>query len=289
MPAHLLLMLSVSIALLFPLASHAAGKYDSTDWIIERSDQTRPLGDARSVEILNPFGDVRTRKAADGNISIFAVAQRHRNDPERPRLHFEERGRHLVIHVEYPLQSAQTPRSEGTVKRRIDLAAFVPAEVSLRIETIAGRAETKGHKGAVEIETRTGEIVISTQGTVSARSERGSVQATFKNRRWTGSSRFETVTGNITIYLMEHADVRAEISTAGNITTDYSIDITSFPGGSRKQAQARIGAATHTLQALSANGAIRLARIFGMIPAPASHHRSESHNKSVPESRESSN
>jgi hypothetical protein len=263
-------------------ATTAAGQDLSQDWIIERTETVRPLGDVQSVELRNRFGDIRTRTASDANISIFAVIQHHRDDPERPRLRFRENQRRLLIEVQYPQRESGVPAVVGADKRRIDTAVFVPDKVFLRIETAAGRAETKGHKGTVEVKTGTGKIVIVTHGTVRAFSERGSIQATFKNRQWTGSSRFETITGNITIHLMEHPDVLAEVSTAGDITTDYSVDITSFAGSSRKEAQARIGTANHKLEVRSANGSIKLGRIFDMIPASVDYGVSPSHSPAAP-------
>jgi len=239
------------------------------NWLIERVEEHGTLQGHRAVAIENFHGDVRVRTSNDHTVSVFAVIQRHAADTQEPEIALDPKEPVFRVMVRYPIPdpySASAP-PPGHDKRRVDIAVLVPKLVRIGIETDKGRAESKGHAGPLEITTVAGTIIVVTKGSLTAKSDRGPVQVTFRNRVWAQPSSIETRTGDIRVQLMEHPDVRVEMETAGEIATDYSIEIDSFPGTARKQALARIGGAKHRLRLKSAAGRIAINRIFDWIRA----------------------
>lgn len=248
-----------------PVAQGAAPS-EQGDWSIERIDLSHRLDEAKTVVINNPLGDVRTRGSKDATVAVHAVLQRHLRASDRPRISIHEKDQHLLVSVERPElgdAGASAPDADAS-ELRVDLAVFVPEHTDLHIQTRYGRAESKGHRGPLSIQTDSGPVVAVVSGSVQAHSQRGALQVTFKNRTWRTDSRLESATGDISAFLIEQPDVLARIDTAGNITTDYSIEIQPFPGSARKLGLARIGSGTHALSIQSDNGAVRLGRIFDL-------------------------
>lgn len=250
--------------LLIPLlAGGLTDTGDMGDWLITRFDHSQPLGAARSVEISNPYGDIRTRTANDASVYVHAVIQRQKQDPPRLDIQVTEQDGAVIIAVVEKQPAEALP--ETTPPQRVDVAALVPPAAHLRISTRHGLAESKGHRADLRVETSDGKINVRTKGTLDARSERGTITATFQQRTWSGPSRIETHSGDITVLLLENPDVLVSIDTAGDITTDYSLNITPVPGSKRKEAVAAIGQAVHPLTLKSAVGNIKLSRLFDLL------------------------
>ena len=236
------------------------------DWIIERADLSHAVNKHQAVTIVNSYGDIRARGGDDDQAAVHAVIQRHKDDTETPEIMFHSEKNRLTIKVTYPDRTGQV-MPEAFAKRRTDIAVFVPSAIELTLTTLDGRAESKGHKGRLVIHSRAGKIVAATTGSVDAHSDSGKVKVEFRNRIWSGPSALETISGDISVFLMSDPHVAVDIDTAGTITSDYSIDISPVPGSSRKIARAVIGEAEHELDINTAVGAVRLGRIFDMIPA----------------------
>jgi len=70
------------VAVLLLCRSAWAGVEPAEDWRIEHLDKTAAAGEARVVEIINAFGDVRTRYDEDDIVSVHGVLQRGPKDPD---------------------------------------------------------------------------------------------------------------------------------------------------------------------------------------------------------------
>ena len=244
-----------------------ADQVSMSDWVIERSNLSHAVEEGQSVAVVNPYGDIRARSGDDGEIAVYAVIQRHRDDNRGiPEITFAKDNDKLTVGVAYPGPAGMT-LPERFAKRRTDIAVFVPPTLELTLKTQDGRAESKGHKEHLVVQTRAGRIIAATKGTIEARTDSGSIKVEFRNRTWNGASTLESKSGDISVFLMSDPSVSAVIDTAGTITTDYSIDIEHTPGSSRKIARAEIGSAQHELNISSAAGAVRLGRVFDMVPA----------------------
>jgi len=263
--------ITYALILLLVLSSTLARSDDMEiplkDWRIERQQFEALLIDGAEMSINNPFGDIRVRTSNDNEVLIVAMVQRHISDEWQPEIRITSKADAMDISVHYPEPEPENGNINENfrLKRRVDVSVLAPGDAPMSITTRHGRAESKGHSGGLLVRSITGSIIIVTKGKLDAKSERGSVQATFQSRDWTTSSVLETTTGDIEVLLMEHPGVRVELETAGAITTDYSIEIESRPGSSHKNAVARIGDASENLTINSIRGAITLNRIFDMI------------------------
>ncbi len=251
------------IALLLLCRQAWAGASPAEDWRIEHLDKSAAVGAAKVVEIVNTFGDVRTRYAGDDRVSVHGVLQRGPRDPDRPEVEITLDGDVLRVLTVYPkAQQVVSPAVRRDPRRRIDIAVFVPGRLPLRIRTEKGLIESKGHASALDLKSATGNITVVTNATVQASTKRGKIQAIFKNRDWTGDSYLSTVTGDVLLELVGDPDIEVYAETSGAITTDYSIDIKHSPKGRTKYATARIGKhGEHKITLRSANGALTLYRV----------------------------
>jgi len=236
-----------------------------SDWVIEQVTRSHEVDGSKSVTIVNPYGDIRVRGGDDKEISLYATLQHHTDDTETPEFIFIRDGDRLELETSYP-DVADNPLPQRFSKRRTDIALFVPSGLRLTLKTLDGRAESKGHKGHLVIEARAGQIIAATKGVVEARTESGDIRIEFRNRDWRGPSTIESISGDINVFMMSDPHVTVDIDTAGTITTDYSIEISHTPGSSRKIARAVIGDGKHSLSIGNIAGAVRLGRVFDMIP-----------------------
>lgn len=228
------------------------------DWLIERLGQTAALGGSHTIEIHNPWGDVRCRPSEDDGLLISGIAQRHQDDPRQAELRVASEGGRMTIEVVYPDGAGEAGITAEMAKRRVDLTVIVPGSPRLVIRTDKGLAEAKVGTNDLDVATTTGDVVVATAGAVQARSEHGAIQATLKSDGWASQTSFETVTGNVSVWLPPDADVAARLETSGLITTDYSIDVRRDAPGGRKTAVATIGAGEHALAITTVKGDIHI-------------------------------
>ncbi len=262
------------IAALILFTMYVTTTYASTDgnnpfpdWRIERTEQNHSLAGKDSLTITNPFGDVRVRTSIDDRLSVFAVIQRHEKDSNEPQLRFDTSDRAAILSVSYPeTTTAFAPAVQASLtKRRVDIALFVPKTVALKIVTVDGLVQVKGHRGSVDAQTTSGDISIHSWGTISTQTVSGSTQLVLRNASPAEPSSAQSRTGEINVLLMEEAALQVKMKTTGSITTDYSVEIDNFPGTARKEAVANIGEASAFLELISGSGAITISRNFAMI------------------------
>lgn len=234
------------------------------NWVIERAEARYQLGETRTLELINKFGDVRVRASDTNEIATYSVIQHHQDDAQKPSLVSRVEDGRLILEVSYPPASPDSP-IPGADKRRLDLSAFVPPSLNLKIETDQGLVESKGHKGNLHITSHSGDIGIKTKGNVTAFTGTGNIQAYHDSRDWTGSSGYQTDTGNISVFLLSDPNIQANIQTAGEIATDYTMTISHRPGSSTKEGVSLIGTPNNQLNLMSKNGKVALVRIPGMI------------------------
>ncbi|MBT4521992.1 MAG: hypothetical protein HOC23_18490 [Halieaceae bacterium] len=244
------------------------------NWLIERLEQSHDLTGIDYLRIENKYGDMRVRVSDDDTLSIYGVSQRHDEDPVLPKLVFKSEGLVASLVVAYPENPANSGASLEALqlRRRIDIAVFVPRDLKINAQTTNGLIQVKGHQGFVEATTQKGDISVHSHHAVSLKSHAGNISAILRNPIPPQPSSITTHTGRIHVLFMEDASVLTEITTAGAITSDYSIDITPFPGSHKKQAVAILGEGGANLHIASERGAITLARNSEMLQIkPADH------------------
>lgn len=213
---------------------------------------------ATRVRVVNEFGDIRTRASADARIDVSAVIQKREDLNAEPDIAIVESDDGLRVEVRFPEASIDRAliapgRRED---RRVDLVVFLPPGVELSARTVRGLIEAKGLTGTADLRSERGDLVIQTSASVDARTEHGSIAAVLRGRGWTSPPRLETLTGDIRVELPPAIDAVVRISTRGEITTDYSIEIQR--DGLLRTAVATIGAGSQDLFIDTNQGGVRL-------------------------------
>lgn len=134
------------------------GQEAPPDWTVDNFRWTGPLAPAAAVAVINPYGDVRLRRADAGEVEVSAMIQRRTSDPVKAEVKLGRRRGRLTIEVVYPV----APRGD---LRRVDLAVFVPAGARLAVHTRDGTIQARGLANDVELESAGGDVFLSTTGT----------------------------------------------------------------------------------------------------------------------------
>jgi hypothetical protein len=196
------------------LAAAARAQAAEAEWTVDNVRWTGALAPATALEIVNPWGDVRLRAADAGEVETSAMAQRRPSDPvraevavERPRgtrRHGGRRHQVLRIEVRYP----QPPRGD---LHRVDIAVFVPAGAPVTVRTADGMIQAPGLRNDLELETRGGDVVAATSGTVRASSESGDIEVDLEAGAWARAPRLVSSRGDVSLRLAKDVDATARI------------------------------------------------------------------------------
>lgn len=233
---------------------------DNADWTIEKFEATRELGAAQAVVVSNLHGDVRCRTTDEAEVYVLANIQRHKNDPRKAGVLVGEEGGRVTVEVVYPETEDAGKITEEMERRRVDVTVLLPSSASLAVTTRDGLIEAKGLSKPFEATSESGRIVFKTSGLVHVKNGRGTIDATFRSTDWAEQVTLATGTGDITVNLPPDAAALVEVETAGELTTDYSIEVTPHEQSSMKTAVARIGEGGGRLSVRSEKGRIRLLR-----------------------------
>ena len=236
-------------------------------WKIERSEQTVSTKGIKTIEIINLFGNARTRSSTNSELTVLSVFQRHKKDNQKPLIKVNRIGKTLRIEVSYR-ENKQLKNIPDAEKRRIDMSFLVPKKTRLSIKTDKGFAEVKGHTAFTSIKTKSGGVYVKTKNQVEVQTDSGKIYATFKQKTWKNTSKLKSYTGDIEVAMLGDPNVSINVETAGQITTDYSINIDPAPGSKIKYAVAQIGHGSNDEKGIlvkSKLGNIRLYRMIEMI------------------------
>jgi hypothetical protein len=228
----------------------------------EHYSWTGKIAAGKRLRVINPYGDIRARFGGyEGKVEVSAVLQ-HLSGPAPALqvLHGVSAGE-LTLTVGYPGKprgSAAAAAPSAGPGDRADLVIFVPKGTPLYAETLAGTVEAKGLLSDVTARSLKGEIAVRVAGRIDASSERGNITA-FLDPGEKAPQRFETLTGDITLYCRDNANLDIGAQTSGEISTDFSLELTRYPSEEPdKRAKVRIGTGGASLAAASKRGRIRL-------------------------------
>ena len=228
-------------------------------WSIDRFTWSGELAaDTQVVRVVNEFGDVRTRPAEDGRVDVSAVIQKRTDRADEPDIAIVASPGELLVEVRFPGAAIDPRLLEPGVRsdRRVDVVVFLPLRAQLHARTMDGLLEARGLGADAVLETRNGDVAVITSASVEARTVHGKIAAVFRDTNWTRRARLETLTGDISVELPQRIGVSAQISTRGEITTDYSIEIDR--DGLLRTARAEIGSGQQELIILSNKGGVKL-------------------------------
>lgn len=197
------------------------------EWTIERFRWTGAVEGGTLVTVTNEFGDIRTRSSESAEIDVSAVIQKREDLEAEAEVSVVESEAGVLVEVRFPEASIDPGLLAPGRRpdRRVDLVVFLPTGAELDARTVRGLIEAKGLGGAARLRSERGDLVVRTTSSVDARTEHGSIAVVLRGLRWPSPPRLETLTGDIRLELPRSIDAVAHLSTRGEITTDYSIDI----------------------------------------------------------------
>jgi hypothetical protein len=217
--------------------------------------------DARLV-IHNPHGTVNIRPGEGSLAGLTGAIQYVEGDPQRLQILVSETDGVFRFDVAPISDEAPAP---GAI-RRADLGLNLPPVHTLEVHTDDGAVEAQRVASDLDIETVTGDIDVSTTGTVRVRTERGTVKVWLMDAGWLAPPSIESLTGDIEVWLPDNADAAVEITTRGLITTDYSIVVDPRPDSQLKRARAVVGEGTVLVAIDSNRGNVKLLRARRDVP-----------------------
>jgi hypothetical protein len=240
-----------------PVASQAGG-----DW-----EWSGRIGAGKTVEVKGVNGDVRAERAAGGEVEVHARKTSRRSDISSVRIDLVEHAEGITVCAVYPARrshdNACQPGGNGLSANRndvkVDFVVRIPDGVAFAGQTVNGSVRAADLTEMVIAKTVNGSIQIATAGRAMAKTVNGSIEARLGSLGEIGGLEFETVNGQITVYVPEGADAMVSGATMnGSIKSDFPLRVDGSPGHRRLTGVLGDGGEELTLKSL--NGSIRLLR-----------------------------
>ncbi len=230
-----------SAALLAAVVSPSAFAATATnDWSVEDVRFEEPVKAGAPIRVTNPLGDVQVRQLRDRKFFVTAAVQRRRNTP-LPEFKIQ-RGDAVHLVVAAPATPAAPPVAHAvTGGVRADLAVFAPPGSALFVETAHGSIVSKGVKNDLAVRTNSGGVELFAGGWVDAVTKSGDIFVLFKTAQVPPRDmRLHSETGGIVVRLPRVANAVIDITTAGELSTDFSASVTRPADSHTKTARIRV-------------------------------------------------
>jgi hypothetical protein len=225
------------------------------------------LAAGKTLEIRGVSGTVRAERASGDEIVVDAVKRARRSDPDEVQIEVVQHEDGVTICAVYPTPRRARQDNEcrpgggnnSSENNDVDVSwtVKVPAGVTFEGHTVNGDVEANGLAGDVHASSVNGDVEVSTTGTAEATTVNGSVRASMGRADWTGTMKFNTVNGGITVEVPADFSADVEASTVnGSIETDFPLTVQGR--FMNRRLRGRVGAGGRTLEMESVNGSIRL-------------------------------
>ena len=241
-------------------AEHAPGVQQQEDF---QWHGKIPAG--KTLEIRGVNGAVRVERASGDEAVVHAVKSGRRSDPTEVEIQVVPHDGNVTICAVYPSTRGRenecrpggghNSTHDNDVK--VEWTVQVPAGVAFDGHTVNGDVSIEGLSGDVHASTVNGDVAVSTSAIAEASTVNGSIRVSMGRADWTGTMRFKTVNGGITLDVP--ASLSADIDAAtvnGGIETDFPISVQGRFNSRRMHGT--IGAGGRGLDLETVNGSIRL-------------------------------
>jgi DUF4097 and DUF4098 domain-containing protein YvlB len=225
------------------------------------------------VEIKAVRGNIRAESTSGKEVEVLATKAGPNDGTNKVNIELVQHQGGVTICALYATIDAKQPYvcSPGSVSERefdnfglvffrnndvrVDFTVRVPAGVRFVGRTLKGQVEAASLKSDIEVFTVNGNVRVSTDGNVMAKSMTGSIDASLAGTNWTRPVELQTVNGDIIVALSNSANtsVRGETS-SGRITSDFPLKV------EKKRFNGVIGNGAGTLRLKTETGSIKLQR-----------------------------
>lgn len=223
---------------------------------------TLPAGKTLSIRNIN--GDVSAVAASGNQIEVTGVKHARRSDPASVQIKVEPTAEGVVICTIYPNQQGSgcesrrsSRNSDGNNDVSVDFTVRVPASVLLAAHSVNGDVRAEGLKADAEIGTVNGDASVRTEGFAEASSVNGSVDVVMGRADWSGSARYHSVNGGVSVTLPAGVSTDVRASTVnGDIESDFPLTVTGKFGP--RSVRGTIGKGGRSLSLETVNGSINI-------------------------------
>jgi len=220
------------------------------------------------IEVRAIWGDIHAELASGSNVEVVAVKSGRRSNFSLVNIEILEDEDGVVICTLYP-SSRRHPRTDCSRRRRggniddvgvaVDFTVRVPSNVRFVARTVSGDVVAHALESQVSAHSVTGDVDVSTSGLATASTVSGSITASLGRSDWDGTLSFNTVSGDITLYLPEilNSDVSFE-SVSGDFQSDFPVELRMRSGFRAGRLRGRIGDGGRHLELRTVSGNIDL-------------------------------
>ena len=191
------------------------GIFDFDPNLSERVDETFAVGERPYLEIRNFAGNVSVRAGEDNAIHVVAIKRASRtNALNEITVSMSEQGDRVVV---------RTRKTDNWPSARVDLQITAPPGTEMDLHTGAGNVELGDLTGSIRVHSGAGDIdARGAAGPMQLGTGAGSVRY---EGTPSGTCRFETGAGDITLRLPANPNVRVDLGTGlGSIHMGYDVD-----------------------------------------------------------------
>jgi hypothetical protein len=221
----------------------------------------------KTLEIYGVSGNVRAELASGPEVEVRAVKRARRSDPDEVEIEVVPHDDGVTICAVYPTPRRSRHPNEcrpgggnsSTDNNDVEVSwtIRVPAGVTFDGHTVNGDVIVLSLASDVRAGTVNGDVEVSTSGVAEATTVNGSVRATMGRADWTGTMKFSSVNGGITVDVPADLSADIEASTVnGGIETDFPITVRGR--FMNRRMSGRVGNGGRTLEMETVNGSIRL-------------------------------
>jgi hypothetical protein len=239
------------------------------------------INSGQAIEIKGVRGNIRAEAASGNEVEVVATKGGPNGAANKVSIKVLEHGQGVTICAVYPTIDPNQPyvcrpgiEEAGDGQRdldnlgliffrnnevRVDFTVRVPAGIRFVGRTLKGEVEASSLKSDIDAFTVNGNVRVSTDGNVRARSMTGSIDASLAGTNWTRPIDLQTVNGDIVVALPTGANtsVRGETS-SGRIMTDFPLTVEKSLR--LRRVNGVIGSGGGTLSLKTMTGSIKLQR-----------------------------
>lgn len=225
------------------------------------------LDQGKTIEIRGVNGPIRVERATGAEVEVEAIKRARRSDPAEVAIEVLPHADGVTICAVYPSTGRREnecqPGGGHNSTRDNDVevrwTVRVPAGVRFDGHTVNGDVVALDLASDVEASSVNGDVEVSTSGTAEASTVNGSVRARMGRADWTGTAKFTTVNGGITVDLPANFSAEVEAATVnGSIETDFPLTVQGR--FTNRRMRGTVGNGGRTLELETVNGSIQLRR-----------------------------
>ncbi len=227
------------------------------------------LASGKTLTVRGVNGEIRALPASGGEAEVSAVKHGRRSDPEEVQIEVVPDEGSVTICAVYPAPRRRGPNEclpdgEGRNNTQnndvaVDFTVRLPGGVNFVGKTVQGDVTADSLGGNVEAHSVNGDVAVSTRGYAEATTVNGSIRAAMGRADWTGTLRFSSVNGGITVTLPSAVRTAVEAGTVnGSLDSDFPLTVQGR--FSARHFSGTIGEGGRTLRLETVNGSIQLRR-----------------------------